>query len=273
MPTTENLSIDTDRVKAIYNKIGVTLDITWAAPFDITPYLSNGVLETKDVFGDLTDYSLSQQKIINAYKATGEVANDTYYVFITNAKSSTGQGGYMALGGQFGFVFDQTERTLAHELGHGIFKLAHPFKKKQQGSVPSLMDYTTDENLLFADWKQINDPAFKIGIFQGQSEGEYHYSYSLQKLLEWLKKNKGKIVNFDPLSTEYRWSGSKEINAPSNTEFVDNNKELFFIKSLDVRNKAAKIDLSAIENVVLKTGYGVEFGWMTTTFYMEIYYA
>ena len=173
VPTTENLSIDTDRVKAIYNKIGVTLDITWAAPFDITPYLSNGVLETKDVFGDLTDYSLSQQKIINAYKSTGKVANDTYYVFITNAKSNTGQGGYMALGGQFGFVFDQTARTLAHELGHGIFKLVHPFKKKQQGNVPSLMDYTSDEDLLFADWKQINDPAFKIGIFQGQSEGEF----------------------------------------------------------------------------------------------------
>ena len=80
----------------------------------------------------------------------------------------------MALGGQFGFVFDQTERTLAHELGHGIFKLAHPFKKKQQGDVPSLMDYTSDEDLLFADWKQINDPAFKVGIFQGQSEGEYN---------------------------------------------------------------------------------------------------
>ena len=171
VPTTENLSIDTDRVKAIYNKIGVTLDITWAAPFDITPYLSNGVLETKDVFGDLTDYSLSQQKIINAYKSTGKVANDTYYVFITNAKSNTGQGGYMALGGQFGFVFDQTARTLAHELGHGIFKLAHPFKKKQQGNVPSLMDYTSDEDLLFADWKQINDPAFKVGIFQGQKDG------------------------------------------------------------------------------------------------------
>ena len=173
VPTVENISMDIDRVKSIYSKIGVTLDITWAAPFDITPYLTNGSLETNDVFGDLTDYSPSQQAIINAYKATGKVANDTYYVFITNAKSSTGQGGYMALGGQFGFVFDQTERTLAHELGHGIFKLAHPFKKKQQGNVPSLMDYTSDEALLFADWKQINDPAFKIGIFQGQSEGEY----------------------------------------------------------------------------------------------------
>ena len=98
----------------------------------------------------------------------------------------------MALGGQFGFVFDQTERTLAHELGHGIFKLAHPFKKTQQGNVPSLMDYTSDESLLFADWKQINDPAFKIGIFQGQGEGEsYQVKGGIPK--EWFIKG---VVSF-----------------------------------------------------------------------------
>ena len=202
IPTAENLTIDVEKVKAIYSKVGVTLDITWAAPFDISPYLTNGVLETKDVFGDLTDYSPSQQAVINAYKATDKVANDTYYVFITNAKSSTGQGGYMALGGQFGFVFDQTERTLAHELGHGIFKLAHPFKKKQQGNVPSLMDYTSDEALLFADWKQINDPAFKIGIFQGQEEGENllkkNSPMMVQRYIEYFRctrKQKGTIYS------------------------------------------------------------------------------
>lgn len=160
------------------------------------------MLETKDVFGDLTDYSPSQQALINAYKATEKVANDTYYVFITNAKSSTGQGGYMALGGQFGFVFDQTERTLAHELGHGIFGLEHPFKKKQQGNVPSLMDYTSDEDLLFADWKQINDPAFKIGIFQGQEEGENllkkNSPMMVQRYIEYFRctrKQKGTIYS------------------------------------------------------------------------------
>ena len=159
-------------------------------------------VKTKDVFGDLTDYSPSQQALINAYKATGKVSNDTYYVFITNAKSSTGQGGYMALGGQFGFVFDQTERTLAHELGHGVFKLTHPFKKKQQGNVPSLMDYTSDEDLLFADWKQINDPAFKIGIFQGQKEGENllkkNSPMMVQRYIEYFRctrKQKGTIYS------------------------------------------------------------------------------
>ena len=175
VPTSENISMDIDRVKSIYSKIGVTLDITWAAPFDITPYLTNGSLETNDVFGDLTDYSPSQQAIINAYKATGKVANDTYYVFITNAKSSTGQAGYMALGGQFGFVFDSTARTLAHELGHGIFKLEHPFKGKNadKGKTTALMDYNEGQDFFYRDWKQINDPKVKLYAFQGQSEGEF----------------------------------------------------------------------------------------------------
>ncbi len=202
VPTAENTSMDIDRVKSIYSKIGVTLDITWAAPFDISPYLTNGVLETKDVFGDLTDYSPSQQAVISAYKAAGKVADDSYYVFITNAKSSTGQGGYMALGGQFGFVFDQTERTLAHELGHGIFKLEHPFKKKQQGKVPSLMDYTADENLLFADWKQINNPKMKLYAFQGQKAGENlllkNSPMMVQRYIEYFRctrKQKGTIYS------------------------------------------------------------------------------
>ena len=65
-------------MKSIYSKVGVTLEISWAVPFNITSYLTNnGILETKDVFGDLTNYSPSQQVVINAYKAAGK-----YTVFI-----------------------------------------------------------------------------------------------------------------------------------------------------------------------------------------------
>ena len=269
----QNLQEAIAQVQQIYEKVGVTLHITTEKPFDISDQLKNGTLPTENEFGDLSTYSPEQNAVIAKFTTSRKPKENTYYIFLVN--DGTGNHGYMRLGGQYGFVYSANARTIAHELGHGIFKLEHPFKGKNadKGKTTALMDYNEGQDFFYRDWKQINDPKVKLYAFQKQSEGEYHYSYSLQKLLEWLKKNKGKIVNFDPLSTEYRWSGSKEINAPSNTEFVDNNKELFFIKSLDVRNKAAKIDLSAIENVVLKTGYSVEFGWMTTTFYMEIYYA
>ena len=269
----QNLQEAIAQVQQIYEKVGVTLHITTEPPFDISDQLKNGTLPTENEFGDLSTYSPEQNAVIAKFTTNRKPKDNTYYIFLVN--DGTGNHGYMRLGGQYGFVYSTNARTIAHELGHGIFKLEHPFKGKNadKGKTTALMDYNEGQDFFYRDWKQINDPKVKLYAFQGQSEGEYHYSYSLQKLLEWLKKNKGKIVNFDPLSTEYRWSGSKEINAPSNTEFVDNNKELFFIKSLDVHNKAAKIDLSTIGNVVLRTGYSVEFGRMTTTFYMEIYYA
>ena len=269
----QNLQEAIAQVQQIYEKVGVTLHITTEPPFDISDQLKNGTLPTENEFGDLSTYSPEQNAVIAKFATNRKPKDNTYYIFLVN--DGTGNHGYMRLGGQYGFVYSTNARTIAHELGHGIFKLEHPFKGKNadKGKTTALMDYNEGQDFFYRDWKQINDPKVKLYAFQKQSEGEYHYSYSLQKLLEWLKKNKGKIVNFDPLSTEYRWSGSKEINAPSNTEFVDNNKELFFIKSLDVHNKAAKIDLSTIGNVVLRTGYSVEFGRMTTTFYMEIYYA
>ena len=269
----QNLQEAIAQVQQIYEKVGVTLHITTEKPFDISDQLKNGTLPTENEFGDLSTYSPEQNAVIAKFTTNRKPKENTYYIFLVN--DGTGDHGYMRLGGQYGFVYSTNARTIAHELGHGIFKLEHPFKGKNadKGKTSALMDYNEGQDFFYRDWKQINDPKVKLYAFQKQSEGEYHYSYSLQKLLEWLKKNKGKIVNFDPLSTEYRWSGSKEINAPSNTEFVDNNKELFFIKSLDVHNKAAKIDLSTIGNVVLRTGYSVEFGRMTTTFYMEIYYA
>ena len=269
----QNLQEAIAQVQQIYEKVGVTLHITTEKSFDISDQLKNGTLPTENEFGDLSTYSPEQNAVIAKFATNRKPKDNTYYIFLVN--DGTGNHGYMRLGGQYGFVYSANARTIAHELGHGIFKLEHPFKGKNadKGKTTALMDYNEGQDFFYRDWKQINDPKVKLYAFQKQSEGEYHYSYSLQKLLEWLKKNKGKIVNFDPLSTEYRWSGSKEINAPSNTEFVDNNKELFFIKSLDVHNKAAKIDLSTIGNVVLRTGYSVEFGRMTTTFYMEIYYA
>ncbi len=55
---------------------------------------------------------------------------------------------------------------------------------------------------LFADWKQINDPAFKIGIFQGQEEGENllkkNSPMMVQRYIEYFRctrKQKGTIYS------------------------------------------------------------------------------
>ncbi|MDY3345647.1 fibronectin type III domain-containing protein, partial [Riemerella anatipestifer] len=162
-------------IKNIYKKIGIDVSIKVTPPFDISPYLVDGKLPTEDVFGDLSKYSPAQNAIISAYKSKNEVGLE-YYLFVTDKPSSNGQNGYMRLNGQFGFVYDQKARTIAHELAHGALRLEHPFsafKNVVQGEVKNLMDYETENtNFIYPDWKQINDPKFKLYTFQGQNEGE-----------------------------------------------------------------------------------------------------
>ncbi|MGV4528960.1 hypothetical protein [Ornithobacterium rhinotracheale] len=172
------------KVKDIYKKIAIDVDISVKEAFDITPYLVNGKLPSEDAFGDLSSYSPAQNKVIEAYKQQRGV-DLSYYIFVTDKPSSNGQDGYMRLGGQFGFVYDQQARTIAHELGHGALRLEHPFKEFKnvaQGDMKTLMDYNTSNtntntntNFIYPDWKQVNDPKFKIYAFQGQSEGELLY--------------------------------------------------------------------------------------------------
>ncbi|MFK8271316.1 AHH domain-containing protein [Capnocytophaga stomatis] len=167
IPVAENLPIDTEKIKTIYAKVGVKLTISTDKLFPITE-----TIDTKNAFGDLSTYSPEQQDIITRYKSERAVKSDTYYVFVGKQEGS--QAGYMRLGGQFGFVLDANERTIAHELGHGIFKLEHSFKGKgDTGNPHRLMDYAGGENFAHSDWKQINDPKLKIYAFQGQSEGEF----------------------------------------------------------------------------------------------------
>ncbi|SQA94930.1 hypothetical protein [Capnocytophaga ochracea] len=131
-------------------------------------------MPTENEFGDLSTYSPEQNAVIAKFTTSRKPKDNTYYIFLVN--DGTGDHGYMRLGGQYGFVYSANARTIAHELGHGIFKLEHPFKGKNadKGKTSALMDYNEGEDFFYRDWKQINDPKVKLYAFQGQGEGEYN---------------------------------------------------------------------------------------------------
>lgn len=168
----QNLQEAIAQVQQIYEKVGVTLHITTEPPFDISDQLKNGTLPTENEFGDLSTYSPEQNAVIAKLTTNRKPKDNTYYIFLVN--DSTGDHGYMRLGGQYGFVYSTNARTIAHELGHGIFKLEHPFKGKNadKGKTTALMDYNEGQDFFYRDWKQINDPKVKLYAFQKQSEGE-----------------------------------------------------------------------------------------------------
>ena len=78
----------------------------------------------------------------------------------SNGGSGTPVSGYMPRGYNCGFIYDGgSPRTIAHELGHGIAGLEHPFENSNaSGKTANLMDYATGEQLWHFQWDQIQDP-------------------------------------------------------------------------------------------------------------------
>lgn len=160
-----------EKTQKTYSKVGVKINFKKEKVLNIESVVSGNTIQTER--NTLTStYSAEQQNINSLYQGT----DNSYVLFITDKESSTGQQGYMRLNGQFGYVFKSgLPKTPAHELGHGIFKLEHPFElyKTKESSTDLLMDYSITGTVLnHQDWKQINDPAFKLYAFQGQSSGE-----------------------------------------------------------------------------------------------------
>lgn len=166
----DEISTETQK---IYSKVGVKINFKKEQTLEgFERVVPNNVTKIQTEKNTLTStYSAEQQAINALYKGDG----NSYVLFVTSKASSTGQDGYMRLNGQFGYVFNSASgKTPAHELGHGIFKLEHPFEayKTSEKSTDFLMDYSSGTVLNHQDWKQINDPVFKLYAFQSQASGE-----------------------------------------------------------------------------------------------------
>ncbi|MCG8410919.1 MAG: hypothetical protein MI739_06525, partial [Bacteroidales bacterium] len=107
---------------------------------------------------------------------------NTYYVFLLNGISSkSGLAGYMPLKEQYAFIHSvsnsKAAQLIAHELGHGAFRLWHTFSSNSQYTMPektsdNLMDYNNGTRLHAWQWKNIHNPKAGLYMFQKEEEGE-----------------------------------------------------------------------------------------------------
>ncbi|SFZ97122.1 Fibronectin type III domain-containing protein [Chryseobacterium limigenitum] len=248
------LQLQSDKLTDIYKKIGITFNVTKDPILDVSSIVSGDTISSEDA--DLmSTYSPQQQQINALYKGTGS----RYVLFVTDKKSSTGQKGYMRLNGQFGYIYNNAQdKTGAHELGHGVFKLEHPWKDygTTQSATPLLMDYSTGEELSHLDWKQINDPAFKLYAFQGQSSGEFaNYVISpnyrivslpkpnslIYEACDFDNNKKGLLYGFSENNKTYCW---KEVNNVYDYyEKITNSKYPGEIKTISTPKDGDKVTL------------------------------
>ncbi|MEO7976519.1 fibronectin type III domain-containing protein [Flavobacterium sp.] len=179
----------------VYNKVGVQFDVT-------TQKVTIGTLPNEIQCGEsgvFDVYTNDQNNIISQIESSTDfVYNDkTYYVLYTGKSGQNGYQGFMPLGGQYAFVFNNNLKTAAHELGHGIFGLKHPFTNKaEEGKTDLLMDY--DENgtkLSHNDWDIIHSGGWKFYGFQKSSSGALAGGYGITPNFEFISAGKSNIVS------------------------------------------------------------------------------
>ncbi|NJK96447.1 MAG: hypothetical protein HC905_17410 [Bacteroidales bacterium] len=132
------------------------------------------------------DYTESEKQVIREFKR-GDYQKDKLYLFFINDEvNDKNLHGYMPLNRQFGFIFsndqnpDELIRTIAHEPGHGAFRLRHTFSEKNlyiepKYSTDNLMDYAQTNNLQKTrlhkyQWDECHD--WDLGLNWGEEEEE-----------------------------------------------------------------------------------------------------
>lgn len=133
--------------------------------------------------GMLSNYTGDMKTVWRAFQDQYSKDNETYYLFLVRSPQSGTKIGYMPKKKQYGFVFldnihseQHLVKTIAHELGHGAFRLSHPFSDYGHAdrATANLMDYK-DEGLTLKkyQWDNIHDPENMIALFQDEEEGHY----------------------------------------------------------------------------------------------------
>ena len=159
------------QLNAIYNKVSITCEVEIAPSFGYT--FANGTFNVtgSGFFSTLTDDMKSLNK---AYQQANPNNKDICLFMIENVTGADGVAGDMPRGKQFGYLFKgSTAQTIAHEIGHGIFHLDHPFdrangaKSFAKGDLAdNLMEYSGGTNLIKLQWDMIHAPGLVIGIFE-----------------------------------------------------------------------------------------------------------
>ena len=130
--------------------------------------------------------------MIKDYRQEHEQESETAYIFLAGS-SSTGKLGYMPKKRPYGFVYlnahyyaKEVAKTMAHELGHGLFRLEHTFEAYPaltKGSTDNLMDYGKGTRLHKYQWDLVHDPKAMLGWFQDEEENA---DMTFRQDVEWI---------------------------------------------------------------------------------------
>ncbi|SHK98267.1 hypothetical protein SAMN04488028_1164 [Reichenbachiella agariperforans] len=197
--------------------------------------------------GILSSFPSNMQGFNRDYKRSlDNYDKDAYYLFLIPGSDSDRAGlsadraGFMPFKRQFGYIWtdkaSNQSTTIAHELGHGAFRLRHTFSTENfvagERTTDNLMDYNGGTQLYKHQWDFVHDPESMNGWAQDDAESELDLCFWTKSLLTYnslfgedhvLKPNMPMYNevkdNFDSywdqsaeLFKEYRFGNDKENN-------------------------------------------------------------
>ena len=237
----------TKYLNKVYNQCSVSFEdsIDNITIDDLTSFSHGGS-------GILTVYNDDQKRVLQAYDK--EMKDGVFYLFfidnVTDKKDGSGTlvSGYMPRGYNCGFIYDGgSPRTIAHELGHGIAGLEHPFANSNaSGKTANLMDYATGEQLWHFQWDQIQDPG-RVWMKWNKDEGEGE-SYFLKSTFLYALSNDNRP---DTLYNNYSYNS-----------FVNSHLKISFhylqSKHIDIANLLAS-QLQKDGNLLLDKNFSIDY--------------
>lgn len=212
--------------------------------------------------GFFSVYNAEMKALNNAFKAERTVNDDEVYLFVFNTEAANVESGVllgdMPVGCQYGYLFSPTEepitaKTIAHELGHGVFLLKHTFDNSyglDEGTTANLMDYSSGEELVKQQWDAIHDPAIMLFSFlQDEEEGAYISETFSQEVARFINYIKCAKVKGSPTAEIHHGWNSYEVKIGSVISLLNANGP-GTITSTELSN--AKL------RVMVSHGYGSE---------------
>ena len=177
-----------DELNKIYNKIAVEFDVQQDANFNDNSWDKNGDGLDVDGSGLFSTLTSEMKALNNAYRNSKRpIDKSTIYLFVLPQAAKEGVMGDMPRGKQFGYLFNGSDgRTVAHEVGHGLFHLKHTFDSQYGFAKAELsdnvMDYSNGNQFSKLQWDAIHDPGLVIGLFESDGDAESATINNIEKL-------------------------------------------------------------------------------------------
>jgi len=243
-------------LEQVYGPAAISWQIEKAPNF---AYAGNANLMSSST--GLATYNADMKALNQAYRQALGAQFDpkANYLFFLKATGATTVNdrdatGFMPRGAQFGYLFtSEIEKakqatTVAHELGHGRWKLFHTFDKHyggfQRQQTNNVMDYADGHHLAKWQWDLVHDPAMLVSIFEGDDKSADLRTNGLPKeLLNGTTYNfitpTGKKITLPQncvVSFHFGLSSRDQIGYPigylHNFEIVKDNKEVVAYSAL-----------------------------------------